>query len=162
MKNKFLSLFLALIISIFPVTAMAAQGNFQIVNQDKDNKPVLGFTYELINSKTNEKIKDIDLTKESTFEMNLEEGSYKLVETKRPDKYDKAKDYEFVISAKEGKASLKYVPKHIEKKIVSKTKKEGNKFAPTNVAMSSVPLALVIGAMIGCVTTLNLNKKEQY
>ena len=145
--KRILAFVFAFLLILSPISTFAgANDNFKIVNKDKNNKDILGFQYELYDDSTGKLIKEINLTSDSSYSMSLSDGKYKLVETKRPDGYDKAKDIEFTLPTKDGSRSIEINPKHIPS--TEKPKKEEHKYTPTGVMNSKVPMIAAVGIAV--------------
>lgn len=161
MKLKKILIFVfAFLLVMLPTGVYAdSSDNFEIISKDKDNNTIYGFKYELYDTNRNRLVKTIDLTRDSSYSTNLDDGEYKLVEIERPEGYDKAKDVEFKLPTKDGSGSIKLTPKHI--KSTEKPKKNETKFTKSNTATTYVPMLLALGMMLGFVLVSQKSKKHQ-
>ncbi len=65
-----------------------------------NNEPFLGFAYDIVDEKTGEVIAHADLTEKSSWAGYFQDGNYRVVETKRPEGYEKVEDVKVTLPYK--------------------------------------------------------------
>lgn len=82
-----------------------------------ENKPVYGFVYEIKEKATMNTVARADMRKTSEWQTQLKDGEYVIVETERPEGYDKAKDVNITLPYKNDQYGLSrrisFTPKHV-------------------------------------------------
>lgn len=123
-KTKLFFIPLAFLCVFVYSTAMNSFANetlntLTITSINFDNKPLYGFVYEIKEKGSMNTVARADMKATNTWRTELKDGQYVIVETERPEGYDKAKDVSITLPYKmndnDSTRRISFTPKHVLK-----------------------------------------------